>query len=90
MKAAVIREYGQPGVLHIEDVPEPEVAPGKVLIRVAAASINPIDTLERAGQVEDWHPTFPAILGWDVAGKVMAIGSEVKGFSAGDDVLLLP
>ena len=86
MKAAVIREYGEPGVLHLEDVPEPEVAPGKVLIRVAAASINPIDTQERAGQVKDWHPTFPAILGWDVAGKVVAIGSEVKGFSAGDDV----
>ena len=86
MKAAVIREYGKPGVLRVEEVPDPEVAPGEVLIRVAAASINPIDTLERAGQVEDWHPTFPAILGWDVAGKVVAIGSEVKGFSAGDDV----
>lgn len=44
VKAAVIREYGEPGVLHLEEVPEPEVAPGKVLIRVAAASINPIDT----------------------------------------------
>jgi NADPH:quinone reductase-like Zn-dependent oxidoreductase len=86
MKAAVIREYGQPGVLHLEDVPEPVVGPSKVLIRVTAASINPIDTLERAGQVKDWHPTFPAILGWDVAGKVVSVGSDAKGFSAGDSV----
>jgi NADPH:quinone reductase-like Zn-dependent oxidoreductase/quercetin dioxygenase-like cupin family protein len=86
MKAAVIREYGEPGVLHLEDLPEPEVPPDKVLIRVAAASINPIDTQERAGQVKDWHPTFPAILGWDVAGRVVATGSEVKGFAEGDEV----
>jgi NADPH:quinone reductase-like Zn-dependent oxidoreductase len=86
VKAAVIREYGEPGVLHLEEVPEPEVGPGKVLIRVAAASINPIDVQERAGQVKDWRPTFPAILGWDVAGKVVAIGNEVKGFAAGDEV----
>jgi NADPH:quinone reductase-like Zn-dependent oxidoreductase len=72
--------------LHLEDVPEPEVGPNKVLIRIAAASINPIDTLERAGQVKDWRPTFPAILGWDVAGKVVSVGGDVKGFSAGDSV----
>lgn len=87
MKAAVIREYGEPGVLHLEDLPEPDVGPGKVLIRVTAASINPIDTLERAGRVKDWHPTFPAILGWDVAGTVVSVGSGATGFSAGDNVL---
>ncbi len=86
MKAAVIREYGGPGVLHLEDVADPEIGPGDILIRVAAAGINAIDTAERAGHTRDWHPTFPAILGWDVAGKVVAVGSEAKGFAEGDDV----
>ncbi|HVZ89822.1 MAG TPA: NADP-dependent oxidoreductase [Polyangia bacterium] len=86
MKAAVIREYGGPGVLHVEDVADPEIGPSEILVRVAAAGINPIDTVERAGQTRGWHPTFPAILGWDLAGKVVSVGSDAKGFAPGDNV----
>ena len=49
MKAVVIREYGGPEVLRYEDCPDPVAQAGEVLVRVAAASINPIDTFERAG-----------------------------------------
>jgi NADPH:quinone reductase-like Zn-dependent oxidoreductase len=87
MKAAVIREYGGPGVLHLEDVAEPTVGPTQILIRVAAASINPMDTFEHAGQTKDWRLlAFPAILEWDVAGKVVSAGADAKGFAPGDEV----
>jgi NADPH:quinone reductase-like Zn-dependent oxidoreductase len=86
MKAAVIREYGGPGVLHLEDVPDPEIGPSEILIRVAAAGVNSIDASERAGHTRGWHPTFPAILGWDVAGKVVSVGSDATEFAPGDNV----
>jgi NADPH:quinone reductase-like Zn-dependent oxidoreductase len=88
MKAAVIYEYGSPDVLKYVDCPEPTVGPGEVLVRVAAASINPVDTYERAGMRKDRRPLqFPAVLGWDLAGIVLSAGPEVRGFSAGDPVL---
>src|SRR5690606_34134717 len=59
--------------------------PGQVLIRVRAVSVNPADTKIRAhgGAL---GPKLPAILGMDVAGDVVAVGSDVKGFAAGDRV----
>ena len=86
MKAAVIYEFGGPEVLKYADYPDPVVGAGEVLVRVAAASINPVDTFERAGR--DWGPIqFPVVLGWDVAGIVLALGPGVTGFSIGDRVL---
>lgn len=87
MKAVVIHDYGTPDVLHLEDFPDPTVGPGEVLVRVAAAGINPIDTLERAGVMKNVRPlTFPAILGWDLAGTVEQVGPGATGFSVGDEV----
>ena len=81
MKASVIYEFGGPEVIKYVDYPDPVVAAGEVLVRVAAASINPVDTFERAGK--DWGPLqFPVVLGWDVAGSVLALGPGVTGFSA--------
>jgi NADPH:quinone reductase-like Zn-dependent oxidoreductase len=86
MKAAVIYEFGGPEVIKYVNYPNPVVAAGEVLARVAAASINPVDTFERAGK--DWGPLqFPVVLGWDVAGSVLALGPGVTGFSVGDRVL---
>jgi NADPH:quinone reductase-like Zn-dependent oxidoreductase len=59
-----------------------------VLVRVAAASVNPIDTFERAGLTKDWNPLqFPAVLGWDLAGSVVSVGPGVRGFGTDDRVL---
>lgn len=86
MKAVVIREFGGPEVLQYTDYPDPVVGVGGVLVRVAAAAINPVDTLERSGK--GWWPIqFPVVLGWDVAGSIAALGPGVTGFSIGDRVL---
>ncbi|MCL2430884.1 MAG: NADP-dependent oxidoreductase [Alphaproteobacteria bacterium] len=88
MKAAVVYEYGGPEVLKYADYPDPAAGQGEVLVRVAAAGINPIDTMERAGLTKDWRPLqFPAVLGWDVAGSVLGLGPGVTGFAVGDRVL---
>lgn len=88
MKAVVIREYGGPEVLRYEDCADPVVKAGEVLVRVAAAGINPIDTFERAGVTKSWNPLhFPAVLGWDMAGSVVSVGPGVSGFAVGDQVV---
>jgi NADPH:quinone reductase-like Zn-dependent oxidoreductase len=90
MKASVIHEYGGPEVLKYEDYPDPILRPGEVLVRVAAAGVNPIDTLERSGQTKEWRPVqFPGVLGYDLSGTVEKLGAGVEGFSTGDQVLAL-
>jgi NADPH:quinone reductase-like Zn-dependent oxidoreductase len=88
MKASVIHEYGGPEVLRYEDYPDPVLKQGEVLIRVAAAGLNPVDILERSGQTKDWRPIqFPGVIGWDLSGTVEELGAGVNGFSVGDQVL---
>jgi NADPH:quinone reductase-like Zn-dependent oxidoreductase len=88
MKAIVIRQFGGPEVLEYADAPEPEVGAGETLVRVAAASINPIDIMERAGLTKDFNPIkLPYVPGWDLSGTVVRVGSGVDGVSAGDKVL---
>jgi NADPH:quinone reductase-like Zn-dependent oxidoreductase len=59
-----------------------------VVVRVAAAGVNPIDMLERSGETKEWRPVqFPGVIGWDLSGTVEKLGSGVKGFSVGDQVL---
>ena len=69
MKAVFIRRYGGPEVLEYGDFPDPVVGAGEVLVKVAAASINPIDIMERSGLTKDFKPlSFPGVLGWDLVG----------------------
>jgi NADPH:quinone reductase-like Zn-dependent oxidoreductase len=91
MKAVVLHEYGGPEKLKFEDnVPEPHVSGGTVLIAAAAASVNPIDWKVRSGKRQKDVPlSFPAILGRDVSGIVRAVGANVKHFKIGDRVLAL-
>src|SRR6202042_448513 len=91
MKAVVLHEYGGPEKLKFEDnVPEPQVSGGTVLIAAAAASVNPIDWKVRSGaRQKDVPLSFPAILGRDVSGVVRAVGPNVRHFKAGDRVLAL-
>ena len=70
MRAVVMRETGGPEVLREEEVARPEPGDGEVLIRVRAASVNPIDWKYRRGLVEQ---PLPAVLGNDVSGTVEAL-----------------
>jgi NADPH:quinone reductase-like Zn-dependent oxidoreductase len=87
MKAAVIHSYGGPEVLKYEDYPDPQPGPGEALVRVAAASVNPVDLREREGSTKDWRPViFPGVLGWDLSGKVVALGEGVRDLAIGEKV----
>ena len=77
MRAIVYRDYGGPEVLETADRPEPEPAGDEVLLRVAAASVNPIDARLRSGEMRWLLPGgFPRIPGYDVAGTVVAAGKR--------------
>jgi NADPH:quinone reductase-like Zn-dependent oxidoreductase len=90
MKAVVIRSYGGREVLDVEEVPVPGIADDEVLIRVHAAGVNPVDWKVRAGYLKEMLPyEFPLTLGWDVSGTVAEAGSNVTGFSTGDEVYAL-
>ena len=58
-------------------MPDPEPGAGDVLVKVAGIGINPEDILERNGAVEGWQLHFPAIIGLDVSGTVVATGDGV-------------
>lgn len=88
MKASIINEFGPPSVFEFtQDAPVPQIAPDQVLIKVHAASVNPIDYKTRNGSLR-WilGRKFPKILGYDVAGVIHACGSEVKDWKIGDRV----
>jgi NADPH:quinone reductase-like Zn-dependent oxidoreductase len=90
MKAIVVHQYGAPEVLKFEDYPDPVPGPNEVLVRVAAASVNPIDYKRRAGLTKDFYPMhFPSLIGVDVAGTVAMVGPGVEGFSVGDQVFAM-
>ena len=90
MKAIVVHQYGGPEVLKYEDYPDPVPGPGEVLVRVAAASVNPIDYKRRAGLTKDFYPlTFPGLIGVDMAGTVLKLGPAVTDFSVGDHVFAM-
>jgi NADPH:quinone reductase-like Zn-dependent oxidoreductase len=90
MKAIVVHQYGGPEVLKYEDYPDPVVGSGEVLVRVAAASVNPIDCKRRAGLTKDFYPMqFPSLIGIDMSGTVVKVGPEVEIFTQGDQVFAM-
>jgi NADPH:quinone reductase len=82
MRAIVVRAFGPPDVMKLEDLPDPTPGPGQVLIRVRAAGVNPVDTYIRSGMYAR-KPSLPYIPGADVAGVVEAVGEGVTRFAAG-------
>jgi NADPH:quinone reductase-like Zn-dependent oxidoreductase len=90
MKAFVVDQYGKTPI-RAADVPEPPVGDRDVLVRVAAASVNPLDLMVRNGQFKQLLKyKTPFILGHDVAGVVTRIGAEVRDFAVGDEVFARP
>lgn len=90
MRAFVVDTYGKDG-LRAAEVPEPVVGSHDVLVRVGAASINPLDTLLRNGEFKQLL-TYkrPFVLGHDVAGVVTRVGSAVLEFKVGDEIYARP
>jgi len=83
----MIREFGGSEKFEMADVPMPEMKQGHVLIRIAASSVNTVDTMIRQmGKDLPLSPELPAILGMDFAGTVESIGDDVEGYEVGDDV----
>lgn len=91
MFAMVIDGYGDPGVLHPAQIEPDAMGAQDVTIRVYATSVNPIDWKVRLGRLAPRLPTnFPAVLGWDAAGVIEQVGSDVTRLKVGDTVFSRP
>ena len=89
MKAIVLEGFGGVDRLKYVNMEKPAIKSGEVLIRVKAISINPVDVKVRSGKAplaKDLAGHNPLILGWDVSGEVAETGSEIRRFTAGDQV----
>ena len=87
MKAMVLNSYGAESKFESTEVDKPELKSGHVLVKIAASSVNTVDTMIRnMGKDLPLSPDTPAILGMDFAGTVEAVGEGVEGCSVGDDV----
>ncbi|WP_148415263.1 NADPH:quinone reductase [Haloferax sp. KTX1] len=85
MRAVRFHDHGGRDVLQVDDIDTPEPAAGEVLVEVAAAGVNPVDTYFRTGAYQPF--AMPMIPGVDVAGTVAAVGADVTGFAEGDRVV---
>ncbi|MFF9019504.1 NADP-dependent oxidoreductase [Streptomyces eurythermus] len=91
MKAFVIERYGDKGGGRITETPDPQVGADDVLVRVHAASVNPLDFRIRDGDLKMILPyRLPLVLGNDLAGVVVQVGAAVTRFAVGDEVFARP
>jgi NADPH:quinone reductase-like Zn-dependent oxidoreductase len=87
MNACVLTGYGPPDVFEWEDVPTPEPSATEIRIKVRVSGVGPTDLKIRRGEVKEIFPLAePAVLGFETAGTVDAIGSEVNDIEVGDEV----
>ncbi|MGI9433948.1 MAG: alcohol dehydrogenase catalytic domain-containing protein, partial [Geminicoccaceae bacterium] len=87
MKAMVLKQYGHDAEFHPAELPEPSLKAGHVIVRIAATSVNTVDTMIRQmGQDLPLSPGLPAVLGMDFAGTIEAVGEGVTDFALGDEV----
>jgi NADPH:quinone reductase-like Zn-dependent oxidoreductase len=88
MQAIALTEYGGPDVLAMTEVADPLVGPDRVLVRVHAAGVNPVDWKIRAGDLRSWFQHHePLVPGFDMAGVVEQVGPAVTRFAVGDEVM---
>ncbi|WP_265522104.1 NADP-dependent oxidoreductase [Oerskovia flava] len=87
MRAITYSRFGGPDVLELSELPTPKVGPDSVLVRVRAASVNPVDWKVRQGYLDAvTDSVFPVIPGWDVAGVVEQVGLDTPELEVGDEV----
>lgn len=88
MRVAEVTEFGGPEVLRIGERPEPQPSAGEVVVRIAAANVNPTDIAARSGQARRRMPDLepPFVPGWDLAGEVIS-AEAATGYSPGDRVV---
>lgn len=87
MKAAIINRYGSPEVFQYTEVEKPQIKSDQMLVKVFASSINPIDWKTRKGMLKILTGNkFPMILGFDLSGDVVEVGSQVTRFKPGDAI----
>ena len=91
MKAFILERYGKKSSMRLGEMPKPEVRDHDVLVAIHAASLNQLDAKIRDGEFKLILPyRLPLILGNDVAGVVVRVGSKVRGFKSGDEVYARP
>ncbi|MFD2058985.1 NADP-dependent oxidoreductase [Mesorhizobium calcicola] len=91
MKAFVVDKYNKKGILRLAEMPEPDLQDNDVLVEIHAAGVNLLDSKVRTGEFKLILPyRRPFILGHDVAGTVVRVGSKVRKFKPGDDVYARP
>jgi NADPH:quinone reductase-like Zn-dependent oxidoreductase len=91
MKAFILDRYGTADHVRAGDVPDPELREDDVLVQVHAAGVNQLDSKIRSGEFKlILRYRLPLILGHDVAGVVVRVGSRVRRFKAGDEVYARP
>jgi putative PIG3 family NAD(P)H quinone oxidoreductase len=88
MRAVVITEPGPPEVLQVQQVPDPVLKPGEVLVQVAATAVNRADLMQRQGHYPP-PPGASPYLGMECSGTVAALGESVAGWHVGDEVCAL-
>src|SRR6202790_41603 len=87
MRAYVLKHYGGPEGSLLMDSPPPAPRPRDILVEVRAAGLNPVDFKFRQGKLRAiLRPKLPFVLGNELAGEVIAVGSDVKRFRVGDRV----
>jgi NADPH:quinone reductase len=87
MRAIVVREFGAPEVMRLEEIGTLEPGPGQVLVNIRAAGVNPVDAYVRTGTYAV-KPPLPYTPGFDGAGEVAAVGGEVVSVKPGDRVYI--
>ncbi len=85
MKAIVVRQFGDPEVLRLEEVPDPKAGAGQVVVKVRAVGVNPVEAYVRSGTYAA-KPNLPYTPGADAAGEIIEVGSGVTRFKPGDRV----
>lgn len=95
MKAAIIRKFGPPDVLVLEEIEKPSIQNNQVLVKVHATSVNPMDYRIRSGKAPLWpfgrlmmglRPSKEEILGNEVAGEIVEVGRDITKFKKGDRI----
>jgi NADPH2:quinone reductase len=87
MRTILVREFGGPEVLRIEDVPDPQPGASQILVRIRAAGVNPVETYIRSGLYARL-PSRPYVPGSDGAGEIEAVGADVRDWKPGDRVYI--